>query len=88
MTTTSVEISELVATRRRLAADIRNRLDENARSFLLSLHDADPDFGVIGLPQAAALPAVRWKLQNLEKLIARDPDKHAAQRDALEAVFR
>lgn len=88
MTTDPVELAELIATRTRLTDDIRARLDENARTFLLSLHDAKPDFGAIGVPQAADLPAVRWKLQNLEKLIAQNSDKHAAQRDALEKLFQ
>ena len=54
--------------------------------FLLSLHDGEPDFKAIGLPQAAELPAVRWKLLNLEKLKARNPEKHAEQRRKIEEI--
>ena len=32
--------------------------------------------------------AVRWKLMNLEKLRKDNPDKHAEQRGALEALFK
>lgn len=42
-------------------------------------------FDLIGLPAAANLPAVRWKLINLERLMEKNPEKHAAQRAALEA---
>jgi hypothetical protein len=56
-------------------------------AFLLSLHDAEPDFYLIGLPEAAGLPAVRWKLINLEKLKQSNPQKHKVQRDALERLF-
>lgn len=35
------------------------------------------------LPQAAALPAIRWKSQNLQRLRRENPEKHAAQRDLL-----
>ena len=43
---------------------------------LLSLHDAEPDFRPIGVPEAADLPAARWKLMNLEKLKQANPRKH------------
>jgi len=52
----------------RLHTDIRQRLTGDIAAFLLSLHDAEPDFALIGLPKAAQLPAIRWKLRNLEKL--------------------
>jgi hypothetical protein len=42
-------------------------------------------FDLIGLPAAANLPAVRWKLINLERLMEKNPEKHAAQPAALEA---
>ena len=38
--------------------------------------------------EAAELPAVRWKLVNLERLKRANPEKHLAQRDALERLFR
>lgn len=87
MTNIPVTLADLEQTRERLFADIRARLDDKARTFLLSLHDGEPDFTAIGLPQAAALPAVRWKLLNLNKLIAANPDKHAEQRAELEQLF-
>lgn len=82
-----VTLASLEETRARLFADITARLDENAKRFILTLHDGTPDFGAIGLPQAAALPAIRWKLLNLEKLKATDPAKHADQRRLLEELF-
>lgn len=88
MTTIPVTIDELARTRDRLIADIRARLaDKDTQRFLLSLHDGAPDFDAIGLPQAAALPAVQWKLVNLRKLIAENREKHTAQRADLEQLF-
>jgi len=87
MTNVAVPLARLVEARTRLIADIKGRLDENARKFLLSLHDAKPDFGLIGLPKAEDLPAVRWKLQNLERLKTSNPDKHAELRAAIESVW-
>ncbi|WP_338065649.1 hypothetical protein [Ensifer aridi] len=88
MTTIPVTLDELASTRDRLIADIRARLAErDTQKFLLSLHDGAPDFDVIGLPQAATLPAVQWKLLNLRRLVAENPEKHAAQRAYLEQLF-
>lgn len=87
MTKVRVRLDDLLETRKRLVADIRSRLDEKARTFLLSLHDGAPNFDAIERPQAANLPAVRWKLINLEKLKKNNPSKHAEHRSALEALF-
>lgn len=87
MTTIPVTLDDLVATRERLIADIGARLDAGAQRFLTTLHDGAPDFEAIGLPQAASLPAVRWKLLNLKKLSAENPDKHEAHREELEKLF-
>ena len=81
-------MEELDETRQRLHADIGERLTGDIATFLLSLHDAEPDFDLIGFSHAEKLPAVRWKLVNLEKLKRENPKKHAAQRSALEALCR
>ena len=88
MTADPVTKNALLETRARLHADIRKRLTERVATFLLSLHEAEPEFDLIGLPSAVNLPAVRWKLLNLKKLKASDPAKHAAQRHALEDLFQ
>lgn len=88
MTRETVTKEELADTRIRLHRDLRDRLTGDVAAFLLALHDASPDFDRIGLPHAASLPAVRWKLRNLERLKRENPDKHAAQRTALERLFR
>lgn len=86
MTVDPLPLAELEAARERLVTELRGRLDDNAMRFLLSLHDGVPDLDAIGLPQAAALPAVRWKLLNLERLRSTDPEKHARQRVAIEEL--
>lgn len=88
MTRDSVSRETLDEARTRLHADIRERLTGDIAAFLLSLHGAQPDFELIDLPHAARLPAIRWKLFNLEKLKRENADKHAEQRAALEALFK
>lgn len=84
---TPVALDDLLATREQLIADIQSRFDENTMRFLLSLHDGAPDFDIIGRPQGADLPAVRWKRLNLRKLMEQNATKHAAQRAELEKLF-
>ncbi len=60
---------------------------DGARRFLLSLHDADPAFAAIDLPQAADLPSVRWKLQNLKQQMDEKSEKLTEQRTILESLF-
>ena len=88
MTREPVALDELHATRRRLIDDVRSRLDATATDFLLTVHDGTPDFTTIGLSQAAALPAVKWKLHNIRRLMEENPRKHADQREALQAVLQ
>lgn len=88
MTRKAVAKEVLIATQARLYADIQERLSGDMADFLLSLHDAEPDFGLIGIPEAVDLPAVRWKLANLEKLRRNNPEKHAIQRNSLEDLFQ
>ena len=88
MTQDDVSIKVLEETRSRLVNDIQSRLAGNTGRFLLSLHDAQPDFDLIGLPEAEALPAIHWKLENLRKLKENNPGKHKAQRAQIEALAR
>jgi hypothetical protein len=83
MTKVPISLIDLLETRTRLIADLQTRLDESAGRFLLSLHDGTPDFEVIKRQSAAELPAVRWKLFNLNKLKVENAAKHAAQQQQL-----
>ena len=52
--------------------------------FPTALYDAELDYGRVGVPQASNLPAVHWKLINLERLKRANSQRHKAQRDAHE----
>ena len=88
MTVDAVSVAELEHVRVRLIADLQSRLTGNAVQFLRTLVEGEPDFDVIGLPSAADLPAVQWKLQNILKLRDTNPEKHAAQRTSLDTLLR
>lgn len=87
MTKSPVELDGLLMTRSQLIADIQSRFDKSTKQFLLSLQDGTPDFSAIDRPQASDLPAVRWKLLNLKRLIRDNPRKHAEQRKELEKLL-
>jgi len=81
MTTEPVALADLVQAREDLVAGIHAALTDADRRFLLSFKTGAPVFDLIGLPQAAELPAVRWKLRNLDAL-------PAARREALAARLK
>lgn len=87
MTAKPLSLETLYAARERLVSELRGRLTGIAAAFLEGVHNCEPDFDLIGLHQAADLPAVRWKLLNLEKFKADDPKRHADQLEALRALF-
>ena len=59
---------------------VRMGLTDEDKSFLLSIKDADPDWGFYDFER---FPAVQWKLQNLIKLKKNNPKKHKEQYEAL-----
>jgi hypothetical protein len=65
MTSEPIAMDDLLDARARLLLRIGERLDASSRAFLESVEREQPDFTLIGLPQAAQLPGVRRKLQNM-----------------------
>lgn len=82
-----VTLEELYKVRGRLIEDIQSRLNGNVAGFLESLQAGEPNFDLIGLPSAADLPAVKWKVLNLKKLIASNPEKHSEQTSELMSLL-
>jgi predicted nucleotidyltransferase component of viral defense system len=87
MTALPAGLDELVAVRTRLMDDVQHGLDPAERKFLLSLVAAEPDWTLLGLPHLEHLPAIRWKLQNLEKLKKADPGRFAQQFETLASLL-
>jgi len=84
MTTDTVALDELIATRERMLAQLQHDLDPNERRFLISLVNLAPDWTLLGIPHVEQLPAIRWKLQNLEHLQQSNPRKFLDQSQSLE----
>jgi len=84
MTQEPVTIEELVAAREALIADIVGNMPAAHRQFLVSFERGEPDWTKLRLLAAAALPAVKWRQRNLDKL---SPEKRAALVANLEKVL-
>lgn len=84
ITTEPVTLDVLLETRARLFRELPASLDANEREFLLTLARVEPDWPLLGIPHVEELPAIRWKLQNLENLARASPDRLRALYDALD----
>lgn len=68
MTVDAVTREELESTRKNLIECIHNTFTDDDRELLLSIKRGSPKWDLLKIDGVEALPAVRWKLQNLEKL--------------------
>jgi hypothetical protein len=84
MVNVPVKLQELLDTREELINIINKALTDNERHFLLSVKQGKPDWALLELKGIDQLPAIRWKLQNIEKM---PKDKHTEYIENLKAVL-
>ncbi len=84
MTTEPVTLETLLETRERLFRELPAALDANEREFLRTLVRAEPEWSLLGIPHLKELPAIRWRLQNLQQLARTSPQRFRALADALD----
>jgi predicted nucleotidyltransferase component of viral defense system len=87
MTVSETSLDMLLATREQLVAEIRSRLDESSKFILRSFHTLRPDWDHISAPTIRSLPAIRWKLMNLERLQTENPEKYQVMLQELDAAL-
>ena len=75
MTTHPVELEELEAARTQLLAWVRTALTEDERKFLLAIKQGEPDWDLMPFDHIEQLPAIRWKLHNVNRMSARSQDR-------------
>lgn len=87
MTAELTSAEALLAIRDRLLAHMRELMDDSSREFLMTVEREAPAFDLLGMPQAASLPAIRRKLENLGRRsnAKRAADQHKLQ-DTLEQL--
>lgn len=84
MTDAPVALDDLVEARDALVREVVDAMPQGHRDFLIGFKQGEPDWEAIGLPDVANLPAVRWKLLNLDRL---PPERREALTDRLRAVW-
>lgn len=68
MTERQVSLQELLDVRERLIVELRSRIGETEKQFLLSVKRREPKWELLGLEGVDRLPAVKWKLHNLDRM--------------------
>ena len=74
-------------TRKKLVKEIHSKLTEEDRLFLMSFKEGIPDWELLNVKNAKELPAILWKLQNIEVLRKKNSKKHDEMLKTLEAVL-
>lgn len=89
MTRGNIVLDDLLRIREQLFHDLPKALSSGHRNFLLSLVKAEPDWGLMPFAHLRDMPAIRWKLQNLERLrsvnLAKFQEQSALLHEALES---
>jgi len=76
MTDDEFTYEEFEVTRERLVQVVNQSLTQKDKEFLLSVKDVNPAWDIYDFQR---FPSINWKLQNLQKLKANNPDKHKEQ---------
>jgi hypothetical protein len=87
MTARPVSVAELVEARADLRAALRTGLLDRHKRFLLGLVRLEPDWDPMPFPHLRELPAVKWKILNLEKLRRTNPKRFQRQSSELARYF-
>ncbi|TWW00076.1 nucleotidyl transferase AbiEii/AbiGii toxin family protein [Chitinophaga pinensis] len=85
MTVDAFGYEEYESIRENLVQTIHSNLTEGDKKFLLSIKNATPDWSIYNFEK---FPAIRWKLQNLQSLKEKNPDKHRELFESLEKKLR
>ena len=67
---------------------VNRGLDETDKDFLISFELGTPDWNKCCAGDLSQYPSVRWKLQNIQNLKNKNPQKHQEGVDKLEKYFR
>ena len=78
---------DFVTTREKLIETVNSSLSDPDRSFLQSFKRGTPNWDLYPIAGLEDMPAVKWKLLNIQKLMKDNPEKHTALMDKLEALF-
>jgi hypothetical protein len=87
MTRRPISVAELEQARDDLRAAIGSHLQDHHKQFLLGLVRLEPEWNLMPFPHLRELPALKWKLLNLEKLKRKNPKRFELQNTELAKQF-
>jgi predicted nucleotidyltransferase component of viral defense system len=86
MTVIPFAYEDFEAVRERLVGEIHAAFQDDDRALLLSAKSGQPDWNLFPIAGLENMPAVQWKLANIQRL-KKDAQKHAKQLRALEEAL-
>lgn len=87
MSAISFTYQDFETTRTRLVKEVNLSLKDKDRTFLLSFKQGNPDWQQFPIQRLHEMPAVQWKLMNIQKLKKADPEKHIEFIQKLESIL-
>jgi len=69
-------LDELVQIRERYIDIVSNSMSNGERKFLVSLKQGEPEWKLLGIANIDSLPAIQWKLRNIQLLKDRNKAKY------------
>ena len=88
MTSVDFSYNDYLETRDTLIEIVKGRLTENDKKFLLNFEQGEPLWDLIPYPIVKDLPAIKWKLLNIQKLKKSNPKKHELLVNNLKKVLK
>ena len=76
------------ATREELIETVNSSLSDPDRSFLLSFKRGDPNWDLFPVARLKDMPAIQWKLMNIQNLKSSNPVKHTELIHKLESFLK
>jgi len=87
MTSIDFSYDDYESTRETLIEIITQRLTDDDKKFLISFEKGSPKWDLFPLPILKDLPAIKWKLLNIQKLIQLNPEKHKKMIGNLKSIL-
>jgi predicted nucleotidyltransferase component of viral defense system len=66
-----IAYKDLIAARETLVETLKRELTDDEKTFLVSIKSGEPNWSVLGLKGIEKLPALQWKLLNIQKMSAK-----------------
>jgi predicted nucleotidyltransferase component of viral defense system len=71
MPSEEIVYKDLIAARETLIETLKKELTDDEKTFLVSVKSGQPNWGVMGIKGIEKLPAIQWKLLNIQKMSAK-----------------